>query len=597
MRIAYCVLRAALPTFSHLPGKIFMLLRFACWHRVALPLILSFVAAAQAQTAPGATAARQADILQRQNQERIQRDIESAMPAERAPGGAEVVVPATPVGAIADGKVCHDIDQVVILNAPNLPTSIQDGIAAAYGGRCLGAQQMEQILAEVTKSYIDRGYVTTRAYLPTQNLASRSLQVLVIEGRVERVVLDDGALQSIHAPGAFPPAGALLNLRDFEQGIDQVNRLASNNARLELRPGSKPGDTEVLIRNTPSRPYHAWMSADNHGPDSTGRNQLALAFTADRLLGLNELLLVTHRRSQPNDESRRASVANSLSMVIPFGYATASFSTSRSHYVSSVTTPGGATLRFNGTGRSDSMRIERVLYRDSDSRWTLAGSLTSKDTNNYLADEFLAVSSRKLTVLDIDAGVSAAVRGGVLTASLGYARGLRLGGALRDPSNLPDAAPHAQFGKVRLGLSYLKPFQIHGLNAQFSTQSSVQRAQHVLYGSEQILIGGIYSVRGFRDSTLSGDHGWISRNELSVYPTLPLGTMTLPLRLYAAIDAGGVNDRHSGLPQGRLAGAALGVSVSWKGTTIDLFHARPLSQPDSLRREPTQTWLQISHAI
>ena len=43
--------------------------------------------------------------------------------------------------------------------------------------------------------------------------------------RVERIVLDDGALRSIHAPGVFPPAGALLNLRDFEQGIDQVNRL------------------------------------------------------------------------------------------------------------------------------------------------------------------------------------------------------------------------------------------------------------------------------------------------------------------------------------------------------------------------------------
>jgi hemolysin activation/secretion protein len=591
------VLNAPLPICFHLPGKISMSLRPANWHRITLPFILSLATAAHAQTAPGAAAARQADILQRQNQERIQRDIESALPAERAPASAEIAVPATPVGAVFDGKACHAIDQVAILNAPNLPASIQDGIAAAYNGRCLGAQQMEQILAEITKSYIDRGYVTTRAYLPTQNLASGTMQVLVIEGRVERVVLDDGALQSIHAPGVFPPAGALLNLRDFEQGIDQVNRLASNDARLELRPGSKPGDTEVLIRNTPSRPYHAWLSADNHGTDSTGRNQLALAFTADRLLGLNELLLVTHRRSQPNDESRKASAADSLSVVIPFGYATASFSTSRSHYVSSVTTPGGASLRFHGTGRSDSMRIERVLYRDRDSRWTLAGSLTSKDTNNYLADEFLAVSSRKLTVLDIDAGVSAAVRGGVLTGSLGYARGIRLDGALRDPSDLPDAAPHAQFGKVRFGFSYLKPFRMHGLNAQLSTQFSAQLAQHVLYGSEQILIGGTYSVRGFRDSTLSGDHGWISRNELSVYPTLSLGTMTPPLRLYAAIDAGGVKDRHSGLPQGRLAGATLGVSFSWKGTTIDLFHARPLSQPDSLRREPAQAWLQISHAI
>lgn len=565
-----------------------------------MPIVIlcaDFATAAQAQTAPGAAAARQADLLQRQSQERIQRDIESALPAGPAPSGAGIAVPTTPVEAFADGKACHDIQQVAIRNAPNLPAAVRDGIAAAYNGRCLGAPQMEQILAEITKSYIDRGYVTTRAYLPSQNLTAGRLEVLVIEGRVGSIVLDDGAREAIHAPGVFPPAGALLNLRDLEQGIDQVNRLASNNARLELRPGSVPGDTEVMIRDTASRPYHAWISADNHGADSTGRNQLALAFTADRLLGLNELLLVTHRRSQPNDESRKASVADSLSLIIPFGYTTASFSTSRSHYVSSVITPGGTSLRFNGTGRSDSMRIERVLHRDRDSRWTLAGSLTSKDTNNYLADEFLAVSSRKITVLDIDAGVNAAVRGGVLSASVGYARGLRLGGALHDPSDLPDLAPRAQFGKVKLGFSYLKPFQVHGLNAQFSTQFSAQRAQHVLYGAEQVLIGGIYSVRGFRNNTLSGDHGWISRNEFSVYPALPPGAMSLPLRLYAAIDAGGVSDRRSGLPQGRLAGAALGVSASWKSATVDLFHARPLSQPDSFRREPAQTWLQISYAI
>lgn len=572
---------------AHRPAKLWL----------AVPIIVFLIAAAaRAQTTPDA-AARQADILQRQNQERIQRDIESALSAERPPRGADIAVPATRVDAAPDGKACHDIDRIVIRGAPNLPSSVQDDIVATFGNRCLGVPGIERILAEITKSYIERGYVTTRAYLPTQNLASGRLEVLVIEGRVGSIVLDDGARASIHAAGVFPPAGTLLNLRDFEQGIDQVNRLSSNDARLELRPGSMPGDTDVVIRNTPSRPYHAWLSADNHGASGTGRNQLALAFTADRLLGLNELLLLTHRRSQPNDESRKAGVADSFSIVIPFGYTTAAFSTSRSHYVSSVITPGGTSLRFNGTGRSDNLRIERVFYRDSSSRWTLAGSLTSKDTNNYLADEFLAVSSRKLTVLDVDAGVSAAVHGGVLSASLGYARGLRLGGALHDPSDLPEVAPHAQFGKVKLGASYLKPFQVHGLNAQFSTQFSAQRARHVLYGSEQILIGGIYSVRGFRDNTLSGDHGWLSRNELSVYPALPLGSHSLPVRLYAAIDAGGVSDRHAGLPQGRLAGAALGISASWKGMTVDLFHARPLSRPDSFRRESAQTWLQVSYAI
>jgi hemolysin activation/secretion protein len=547
--------------------------------------------------AAAAAAAHQADVLQHQNQERIQHDIESAMPLHPAPGGADTSPLMPPVDASMAGKGCHDIQRIVINGAPHLSDKVSEHIIHSFTGRCLGVSDIEQILAEITKNYIDRGYITTRAYLPSQDVSGGSMEVLVVEGRIEKILLDDGARDSIRPGTVFPEAGDLFNLRDFEQGIDQLNRLASNNAQLDIQPGSVPGASQVLIRNTPSQRYHASLSADNHGTDSTGRNQLALSFGTDRLLGLNEFMLFTHRQSQPNDEAHKASVSDSFSAIVPFGYTTVSFSASRSHYVTTVVTPGGFPLRFHGNSRSDSLRLERVLYRDRKTRLALAGALTSKDSKNYLADEFLAVSSRPLTVFDLDASVSTTVRGGVLSADLGYARGLKLGGALRDPADLPDFAPRAQFGKFKLGLSYMRPFRIGGLDALFSTQFNAQRAQDTLYGSEQILIGGIYSVRGFDRNTLSGDHGWISRNELSVRPTLSLGGAPLPLRLYVGIDAGRVSSRFPGLPEGRLVGMALGVTGSWKGISFDVFNARPLSQPDFFSRESPQTWIRISFAI
>lgn len=104
-------------------------------------------------------------------------------------------------------------------------------------------------------------------------------------------------------------------------------------------------------------------------------------------------------------------------------------------------------------------------------------------------------------------------------------------------------------------------------------------------------------MRGFDRNTLSGDHGWISRNELSIRPALSLGGAPLPLRLYAGIDAGRVSSRFPGLPEGRLVGMAVGVAGSWKGLSFDLFNARPLSQPDFFSRESPQTWIRISFAI
>jgi hemolysin activation/secretion protein len=109
-----------------------------------------------------------------------------------------------------------------------------------------------------------------------------------------------------------------------------------------------------------------------------------------------------------------------------------------------------------------------------------------------------------------------------------------------------------------------------------------------------VLIGGIYSIRGFRNNTLSGDHGWTSRNEVSVQPSLALGSVAVPVRFYLGVDIGGVSNRAPDVPGGRLAGIAVGLSATWAGISVDLFNARRLSQPDFLPREASQTWLRLA---
>lgn len=556
-------------------------------------------APARAQSAAEAAAARQAEILQRQDQQRIQRDIDAARLPQPGPGGADTSTMAPPASTAADAAqaACRDIRRVVITGASRLSASARRQIAEDHAGRCLGVADIERMLGAITRQYLELGLITTRAYLPAQDLSGGVLEIQVVEGVVENILLDEPARGSINPKYVFPAPGALLNLRDFEQGIDQLNRLESNQARLDILPGSRPGASDVLIRNTPSSRYRAVLGADNQGSDSTGRNQVSVALSADRLLDLNELLLLTHRRSQPGDAGRRASESSSLNLIVPFGYATLSLSALRSQFVSTVEAPSGAALQFRGNSQTENIRLEQVLYRDRVSRWAVAAMLTAKESNNYLAGQYLRLSSRSLSVLDVDTTGSSLMLGGVATASLGYARGLTLFGALRDAAGLPDSAPHAQFGKFKLGLGYLLPFSVANADLQFSTQFNAQRAQQVLYGSEQVLIGGIYSIRGFRNNTLSGDHGWTSRNELSMQPTLALGSLAVPVRFYLGVDIGGVSNRAPDVPGGRLAGMAVGLSAAWNGVSVDLFNARRLSQPDFLPREASQTWLRLTFSL
>lgn len=502
------------------------------------------------------------------------------------------------VDGSAMGRVCRDIKTLSIKGADGLSPAIRQQVMQDFSGRCIGVAEIEEILAKITADYVQRGFITTRAYLPQQDLASGKLEILVVEGVIGEILINDGERKSIQPFNAFPAgAGDLLNLRDLEQGVDQINRLSSNNAQLDIRPGEQAGASTVVINNHPGRPFHASLSLDNQGSESTGKNQVGLSVMTDRLLGLNELMVLTHRESAPNDRERKSSVSDSFSVVVPLGYSTFSASTSRSSYVTAFTAPSGLELKADGVSTSDSLKLERVMYRNQRTRVSLSGSLTAKDSKNYLEGEFLAVSSRRLNVLDLGASLSTGVLGGVLSMDGGVAQGLSLGGSLIDPPDLPDYAPRAQFRKFVYGVSYFRPFKVLGTDVTFSSQLSGQHTRHTLYGSEQFSIGGIYSVRGFSKNTLSADSGYYLRNELSVRPVFNAGSQAIATRLYAALDTGEVSSTLFGSPEARLTGMALGVSFAWKAASLELFHARPLFFPDSFSREAPQTWVRMTVSI
>jgi hemolysin activation/secretion protein len=265
--------------------------------------------------------------------------------------------------------------------------------------------------------------------------------------------------------------------------------------------------------------------------------------------------------------------------------------------VSTVQLPSGEALQFMGHSRNASLRIDQLLYRNQVTRAGVYGNLAVKDSKNYLGGELLGVSSRKLSVLDLGGTASTALLGGALSVDLGYSRGLGIAGALHDADGLADNAGHAQFGKVTLAANWMRPFRIGTVDAGISSSLTAQYALDTLFGSEQMLIGGPYTVRGFYNNTLSGDDGAYVRNEVFVRPVLPLSGQAVPLRVYAGIDAGHVRNRVAGIPDGTLAGAALGLNIAWKRTSLDVSATRALHEPHAFRREGTQTWVRLNIEI
>jgi hemolysin activation/secretion protein len=260
---------------GHPAGRRCATLKMAPGHFLALWLICSLVpVAALAQTPADheLIRERQERLLQEQ-QRRLDELLQLPGPVQQ-PAGEPVV---------ADER-CFDIRQIELSGATLLSPADQAAILKPFTGQCLGVGQLNQLLKAVTDHYIGRGYVTTRAYLPQQDLASGTLQVIVVEGQLEGLNSSELASErelAISFPGA---PGRILNLRELEQLVEQLNRLPSRQAQLELVPGEQVGGSRVQLHGQRSKPWRVSLARHNDGQRSTGEQQWRLQTKGDRFI-------------------------------------------------------------------------------------------------------------------------------------------------------------------------------------------------------------------------------------------------------------------------------------------------------------------------
>lgn len=537
---------------------------------------------------------REAERILREQQIRQQQDIQDEI--KRRPKSqieTETVIPSSSKGDQED-TTCREVKQIVIEGSTLISAKDQEKLVAPYVNTCMKLRDIELLLGQVTAYYVNKGYIGARVYIQPQQLNQGLLKLLAVEGQVEKLMLEDGGKKSINLDTAFPRLeGKVLNLRDIEQGLDQVNRLLSNSAKMQIKPGEQAGGTVVVITNDPSRRVRGGLSFDNTGSSSTGESQGSLNFSLDNPLSLNDTLNLSHRRTTAYDSSTQHARADSLMYSIPYGPFTVTLNSSWSEYASEFTSGAGNTFVSSGKSKNTSLGLDYVAYRDVRDRININGTLTRKNNENYLNDVFLSTSSRTLSLFELMANWSHIIEGGSVSANLSHTWGLDIMGALKDANNLPNSAPRAQYEKWNIGGMFSKSFPIGSQSLAFSSQFSAQYGVDVLYGTEQFFIGSPFNVRGFRNTSLSGDRGYYLRNDLGLPLFAQIGQQTLMFKPYIGYDFGDIKNRLDA-QGGRLSGFTTGLMISNKYFNFDAFASRPVSLPDRLENEGTQAFVRVS---
>ena len=413
-------------------------------------------------------------------------------------------------------------------------------------GRCLGVQGINLVQKRLQNAIMARGYVTTRVVVENQNIASGVLSLRPISGRLAQVVVPDSARGHIHAAAALPAGpGDLLNLRDVEQALENLQRVPTVQADLQIAPGQEAGLSDLQLNWTQDRRWRLGVSLDDAGSDSTGKFQGTTTASADNLLGLSDLAYISYTRALGGGEgpSPKGSQALAAHYSVPWGYWLYSLNLSRHHYHQTVE---GAFDNYRYSGESDhiELNVDRVLWRNNQHVTTAHASLQRRTSNNFIDDTEVLVQRR--AVASLVWGLSHRMYWGpaILAGDFTFKQGLSGLGSLPAPEDAFDEGT----SRYRLTTASLKaqvPWKAQGDAWRYSATVRLQKHHTRLTPQDRFSIGGRYTVRGFdNEASLVAESGVVWRNEPVCCATWcamksrPLSTTTAPTRCAPSWAAG-----------------------------------------------------------
>lgn len=493
------------------------------------------------------------------------------------------------VSEIASEGVCYPITHIRFQGGEQLSHSAQEALVRPYRHRCLSAADIHQLVRSVTHHYISRGYITSQAWLQPQDVASGTLTLSIREGRVDAISLEETTPLMLRT--TFPGVvGQVLNLRDIEQGMEQLNRLPSQQVTIDILSGEREGYSTLALRRTSARlPVGFTLNLDNSGQKSTGTGQINAALWLDNPLRLaDRWQLSAGRNSHPGAERRSRQLSGDVS--IPYGYWLFGYQYAWNDFYNDVSLMDNR-FRYDGSSKSQRLSAGRLLYRDGVRRVGLDLGLSRRRTENRMAGQRLVVSSPTLSALSVGLNYSATLYQGYFTLNPAISHGLPILGATADPPE-SEGTPRSQFRKFSLSSSYFYPLTD---STYYLTSAYAQTSPDNLYAAERLSLGGQYSVRGFKEQALAGNRGGYWRNEINwQIKTLPaLGELTLT----GMLDGGWLPGERGRTDGGGVIGAAAGLSLNGRWLTQSVTLGKPLAYPAQMQPDRWVTYWQASLSL
>lgn len=389
-----------------------------------------------------------------------------------------------------------------------------EAVTAPWTGREISSLELRAARDAVTRHYIDAGYVSSGAVLPDQRLEEGVVLLRIVEGRLRAVEVEgnDWFRASYFQKRLLTGADRPLRVQELEdrlQLFQQDPRLHRIAARLE--PSEQRGESVLHLRVEEAFPATLGLEWSNDVPPSLGEHSGRADASVFNLLGVGDELSASVRVAEglvdPEvlygvplnrwDTELEARVRYSDAKIVEEPFESADFT-------STAFTAGIGILQPVWRTLEDTARIGLI------GEWRRGTTEVDGEPIGFPGSGADPDSGKStLSVLRLGGDWLHRGRERVFAARQLVSFGVPVLDATSNPSGTPDS----EFVSFLTQLRFAERFErLLGIEALL--RADLQLSTQPLMPLEQIGVGGVSSVRGYRENQLVRDQAVIGGLEL-----------------------------------------------------------------------------------
>ncbi|MBZ8180946.1 two-partner secretion domain-containing protein [Oscillatoria salina] len=457
-------------------------------------------------------------------------------------------------------------------------------VTEEFLNRRLSLGELQAVSSAITELYVNNKYITSGAYIKPQTIENGVVVVQVLEGKLTEIkVKTDGRLNSNYISSRIRrTTGGLVNQEQLLEGLQLLvlDELIEE-VKAELLPDVQPGTNVLEIEIKEANPWDLNVVANNGRSPAVGSFRRGGGLSYNNLLGIGDRVALSYGNTDGSDEFQASYTVplNGRNSTLSFRYAESSNRV--------IEEP------FNQVDIAADSRSYELSYRDPiilTPRQELALGLTfsrQESQSSILGVDFPlspganANGETKISALRFFQVWTKQGENNIIGLRSEFNFGVDWFGATEN-----NDAPDSNFFAWRGQAQWVR--QLGNENTILLTRGNVQLAAQELLGLERFGLGGLGSVRGYRQDALLTDNGAFGSLEI----WLPVGIIPENwgvLQLTPFLDMGAAWNSNSdvNIDNNFLVSTGIGLQLRLRNNlTLRLDYGIPLVDIDSRDR----TW-------